>query len=231
MLTTSLRTVIMYAVVVITLRLMGKRQLSDFEPSELVVTIMMSEIAAMPVQDNTQPLISSILVILLLLIFEVILSFAAYKNAKIRKGLYGAPSLFYEKGKLNEAEMEKQRFNVTDLMEAIRNSGICSLSEVDYVLMETNGNISVIPSAKQSPPTASNLKIKTEEKLISYVLIDNGTIFEDNLKKLGFNRSWLDLQLKKKNIKSPSEVFFLSADKSENIVLMPKKDPQPRRKK
>ena len=84
MLTTFIRTIIMYMVVVVALRLMGKRQLSDFEPSELVVTIMISEIAAMPVQDNTQPLLSSVLVILLLLIFEIILSFAAYKYPKIR---------------------------------------------------------------------------------------------------------------------------------------------------
>ena len=118
--------------------------------------------------------------------------------------------------------MEKQRFNVTDLMEAVRNSGICSLSEVDYVIMETNGNISVIPSSKQSPPTAADLKIQTEEKFVSYVLIDNGNIYESNLKKLGFNKNWLELQLSKKGIKRPSEVFFMSSDKQENLTIIKK---------
>lgn len=222
MLTTFIRTIIMYTVVVVALRLMGKRQLSDFEPSELVVTIMISEIAAMPVQDNAQPLLSSVLVIALLLIFEIVLSFAAYKSARLRKTLYGTPSVFYEKGKLNEAEMEKQRFNVTDLMEAVRNSGICSLSEVDYVIMETNGNISVIPSAAQSPPTAADLKISTPKKLISYVIVDNGKIYGENLKRLGYDKNWLDIQLKRKNIKKFSEVFFMSADKEENITVIKK---------
>lgn len=208
MLTTFIRTFIMYTFVVMTLRVIGKKQLSDFEPSELVVTIMMSEVAAMPVQDNFQPLFSSIIVILLLLVFEVAVSFTAFKSPKARKVIYGYPSVFFERGKINTKEMEKQRFSVTDLMESIRNNGYASLSEVEYVIMETNGNISVIPS-------------NTE---LSYVLIDRGSVYERNLKRLGFDANWLKAELKKKNISSIKEVFYLSADKSGNTFLMKQED-------
>lgn len=206
MLTTFIRTFIIYIVVVLALRVMGKKQLSDFEPSELVVTIMMSEVAAMPVQDNSQPLLSSVIVIILLLIFEVVVSFTAYKSPRARKMIYGFPSVFFEKGKINTDEMEKQRFSVTDLMEAIRNNGYASLKEVDYVLMETNGNISVIPT-------------NTE---LSYVLIDCGSVYEQNLKRLGFDENWLKKQLDKENITSVKEVFYFSADKEGNTFIMKK---------
>lgn len=222
MLTTFIRTFIMYIIVVFTLRVIGKKQLSDFEPSELVVTIMMSEVAAMPVQDNSQPLFSSIIVIILLLVFEVALSFAAYKSPGIRKKIYGYPSVFFEKGKIHTGEMEKQRFSVTDLMEAIRNDGFASLSEVDYVIMETNGNISVIPSASSRPVSPADLGIAPPETELSYVLIDDGSIYEGNLKRLGFDSNWLKARLDKENVRSVKEVFYLSADRSGNIFIMKK---------
>ena len=220
MLTIYIRTFIMYVLVVFALRLMGKRQLSDFEPSELVVTIMISEIAAQPVQDNSQPLLSSVIVIILLLIFEVILSFTAFKSPRARRVLYGTPSVFYEKGKLNIAEMESQRFSVTDLMEAVRNEGIPSLSEVDYVIMETNGNISVIQSAYARPATPSDFDMESSEIYLSYIIIDDGKVYHNNLKKLGFDEEWLKKQLDMKKIKSVKEVFYFSADKNGETFVM-----------
>lgn len=220
MLTTLIRTLIMYIVIVLTLRAMGKKQLSDFEPSELVVTIMMSEIAALPVQDNSQPLLSSVFVILLLLVFEVVLSFAAYKCPRIRKAVYGFPSVFFEKGKIHIEEMEKQRFSVTDLMESVRNNGFASLCEVDYVIMETNGNLSVIPNSASRSITPADMGLTPSEALISYVIIDAGSIYEGNLKRLGFDGEWLKKQLEKENIRSVKDVFCFSADKSGNTFIM-----------
>lgn len=222
MLTIYIRTFIMYLMVVVILRLLGKRQLSDFEPSELVVTIMISEIAAQPIQDNSQPLLSSIIVIGLLLVFEVILSYLAFKSPKARKVLYGTPSVFYEKGKINISEMEKQRFSVTDLMEAIRNDGIASLSEVDYVIMETNGNISVIQTANSRPCAPEDFNMEPEEIYISYILIDGGKVYHHNLKKLGYDESWLLKQLKKENINAIEDVFYFSADRNGKTFVMRK---------
>ncbi len=214
----------MYFFVVLTLRLMGKRQIGELEPSELVVTIVISEVAALPIQDTSQPLINSLMAIFLLLVLEVIISFIAYKNLSARKILYGTPSIFYEKGVINQAEMKKQRFNLNDLMETVRNTGAVNLSDVDYVIMETNGNVSVIPSAHSRPVSTSDLGIESEPSFVSYVIIDNGTLNKKNLHRMGYDDEWLKKQLKKNNLKSVSEVFCMTADPDGTVVIIPDSD-------
>ncbi len=218
---TFIRTIIMYFFVVVTLRLLGKRQIGELEPSELVVTIVISEVAALPIQDASQPILNSLIAISLLLILEVILSFSAYKSFWARKVFFGTPSVFFEKGKINQNEMKKQRFTLHDLMETIRNTGATSLSEVDYVIMETNGNVSVIPNSKFRPATSFEAGIETSPNYISYILVDNGNVNEHNLKHLGYNHDWLDKQIKKNNIKKVSEIFCMTADLNGSVVIIP----------
>lgn len=222
MLITFIRTIIMYFFMILSLRMLGKRQIGELEPSELVVTIVISEVAALPIQDTSQPIINSLIAISLLLILEVLLSFGAYKNFTIRKIFFGTPSMFYEKGAINQREMSKQRFNLNDLMETVRNTGATSLSEIDYIIMETNGNVSVIPKPEHSPATPADLEIKnTVPNFISYVIIDNGHINKNNLSRLGFNEDWLKKQLKSHKISNASEVFCMTADKTGDVVLIP----------
>lgn len=223
MVITFIRTILMYFFVIFSLRLLGKRQIGELEPSELVVTIIISEVASLPIQDPSQPIISSLLVISLLLILEIILSYGAYKSPKLRKTFYGVPSIFYEKGKIHQNEMDKQRFNLNDLMETVRNTGATSLSEIDYIIMETNGNVSVIPKSGHGPLTLNDLNIKsTSEVFISYIIIDNGKLNKTNLTRLGYNEQWLNIQLKTKGFHKPSEVFCMTADSSGEIVIIPK---------
>lgn len=219
---TFIRTIIMYFFMILSLRMLGKRQIGELEPSELVVTIVISEVAALPIQDTSQPIINSLIAISLLLILEVLLSFGAYKNFTVRKIFFGTPSVFYEKGAINQREMSKQRFNLNDLMETVRNTGATSLSEVDYVIMETNGNVSVIPKPEYSPVTPMNLEIKsTSPNFISYVIIDNGHINKNNLNRLGFNEEWLKKQLKNHKVSKAAEVFCMTADKQGEVVIIP----------
>lgn len=218
---TFVRTILMYIFVVFTLRLIGKRQISELEPSELVVTIVISEVAALPIQDTSQPVINSLIAIFLLLILEVIISFGAYKSFKARKLFYGTPSVFYEKGIINQAEMKKQRFNLNDLMETVRNTGAANLSEVDYVIMETNGNVSVIPNAQNRPVTVSDAGLTAEPPYISYVIIDNGKLNRKNLFRLGYNDEWLKKQLDKQNISDISKVYCMTADIQGTAVIIP----------
>ena len=220
MFTTFIRTIIMYFFVVLTLRLLGKRQIGELEPSELVVTIVISEVAAMPIQDTSESLVSSLVVIFLLLILEVLLSFGAYKSFAARKLFYGTPSVFYEKGIINQKEMKKQRFNLNDLMECVRNTGATSLSEVDFVIMETNGNVSVIPKTENRPVELADIGLSAAPVELSYILIDNGAINKNNLKRLGYNETWLEKQLKSKKIANSSEVFCMTADKSGEVVII-----------
>jgi uncharacterized membrane protein YcaP (DUF421 family) len=221
MFTTFIRTILVYFFVVLTLRLLGKRQISELEPSELVVTIIISEVAALPIQDVSQPLANSLVAIFLLVILEIVISFLAYKNFLARKLLFGTPSVFYEHGKLNQEEMEKQRFNLHDLMECVRNTGATSLSEVDYVIMETNGNVSVIPSSQKRNVNVSDLNLKSSPTLLSYILIDNGNVNNHNLKLLGFDQNWLDKQLSLQKIAKASEVFCMTATKDGEVVIIP----------
>ncbi|MBQ9737003.1 MAG: DUF421 domain-containing protein [Clostridia bacterium] len=201
--------------------MLGKRQIGELEPSELVVTIVISEVAALPIQDVSQPLISSLIAIFLLVVLEVIVSFSAYKSFKVRRILFGTPSVFYEKGKINQREMEKQRFNLNDLMECVRNTGATSLSEVDFVLMETNGNVSVIPNAQNRSVNISDLNLKSSPTLLSYVIVDNGHINHNNLKRLGFDENWLQKQLELQDIKDSDSVFCMTATQDGETVIIP----------
>ena len=221
MFTTFIRTIIMYFFVVLVLRMLGKRQIGELEPSELVVTIVISEVAALPIQDASQPLINSLIAIFLLVILEVILSFSAYKNFTARKLFFGTPSVFYEKGKINQQEMEKQRFNLNDLMECIRNTGATSLSEVDFVIMETNGNVSVIPNSDNRAVNISDMNLNVAPTYLSYILIDNGHLNHNNLNRLGFNETWLKKQLAAQKITDVADVFCMTATCGGEVVIMP----------
>ncbi len=221
MFTAFIRTIIMYFFVVLTLRLQGKRQIGELEPSELVVTIVISEVAALPIQDTSAPLVNSLVSIFLLVILEVLVSFAAYKSFGLRKIFFGTPSVFYEKGKINQREMEKHRFNLHDLMECIRNTGATSLSEVDFVIMETNGNVSVIPTSEKRPLTPEDMGFVPPASTLSYVIIDNGHLNFHNMKILGLDEVWLQKQLSSKKISSLEDIFCMTASREGEVIIIP----------
>ncbi len=221
MFTIFIRTIIVYFFVVLAFRMLGKRQIGELEPSELVVAIVISEVAALPIQDASQPLINSLVAIFLLIILEVVVSFGAYKSFAVRKVIFGTPSVFYEKGKINQKEMEKQRFNLNDLMECVRNTGATSLSEVDFVIMETNGNVSVIPTSQSRPVNTKDLDVKATPTYLSYVIIDNGSINYNNLKRIGMNEKQLKGRLRPYNVEA-KDVFCMTATRSGEVVIIPK---------
>lgn len=222
MLVTVLRTAIMYVLVVFCLRVMGKRQIAELEPSELVVTIIISEIAADPVVDPGTPFLTAVVSIVILLFLEVFLSFIAYKNINIRSLLYGKPSTFFSDGKINQKEMQNQRYSIGDLLEEIRNQGATSLNDVEYVIMETNGNVSVIQNSISRPVTPSDLGLDVQPTEISYIIIDNGNLIKSNLIRLNLSKNWLMDELKKEGVKKISQVFYMGADKSGNAVVIKK---------
>jgi len=223
LLITIIRTIIVYFFVVLTIRMMGKRQIGELEASELVVTIIISEIAATPITNIDAPLATNVLAIFILMILEVVMSYLAFRMPKVREILYGRPSVFYKNGKLNQKEMLSQRFNVADVMEEVRSHGACSLSDVEYIVMETNGNVSVILKNESSPVTAKQLNIKTDTVRMSYIIIDNGNIIKECMDKLGLNEKWLKNKLEEHNIKRPEDVFYLSFEQmTGKTVVIPK---------
>lgn len=220
---TIVRTFTMYIFVVAVLRIMGKRQIGELEASELVVTIIISDIAAMPITNTEASVSVNIIAILTLMVMELILSYLAYKITAVRTVLYGRPSTFYKNGKFNQKEMLRQRFNVADIMEELRGNGICTLDDVEYIVMETNGNVSVILKEETSPVTPKQINIKTNKVRMSYIIVDNGTIVKSCMKNLGLNKEWLNNKMKEYGIKKAEDIFYMSfEEESGKTVIIPK---------
>lgn len=188
---------------------MGKRQIGEMQPGELVLAIMIADIAAVPLQSTGTPLSAGLVPVIGLMCVEIVIAFIAQKSNNLRKVITGKPSLVIANGKLVVEEMERLRFNIDDLFEQLRMSGIFDVSEVSFAVLETNGNLSVLP-VKQSCNFPSNV-------------IKDGEIDKEALKEIGRNKKWLSDELKKLGIKSVSEVFLLCADKN-RITFLQKKE-------
>lgn len=218
------RTIILYLLIIAGIRLMGKRQVGELEPSELVLALIIADLAAVPMQDFGIPLLSGIIPILTLLSLTMIISVISMKSIKFRALICGRPSIIVENGKLHQREMAKNRFTVDELTEELRMKGITDISTVKYAILETNGQISVLPFADQKPPTARDLKVAPEDPGLPAILINDGRILDHNLRLRGYNRSWLDKQLKAHGAKRPEDVYLLTADELGRIYFAPKED-------
>lgn len=219
-----IRTIITYALVIFALRLMGKRQIGELQPSELVVAIMISDLATMPMSDVSIPLAYGIVPIFTLVICEILLSFISLKSEAFRVFMSGKPQLLVKEGKLQIDEMLHARVNIDDLMEELRKGGYFSLNDVDTVVLETGGTISVIPSREAAPPTNKDLSISAKQQKISYIYISDGKIRQSELKRSGKDSKWIKKQLDKKGISKTEDVFILSEDGEGNIFIQRKED-------
>lgn len=180
MLVLVIRTLILYLVVVLSLRVMGKRQIGEMQPSELVVAIMISDLASVPMQAIDIPILSGIIPVLTLLVSEVTMSFVSLKSKHARRYITGEPSIVIYKGHINEGELERLRFNLNDLMEQLRISGCPDPCSVQVAVLETNGQLSVIEKQKGG----------LEE--LPYVFVADGDVNDSELKRAGKTRAWLD---------------------------------------
>lgn len=219
-----LRTIILYSFVVFAVRIMGKRQIGELQPSEFVVTILISELAAIPMQDLGIPLFNGIIPILTLLACELLLSTIMLKSIKIRDLFSGRPSVIIQNGVIKQREMIKLRYTIDDLMEELRMAGFSSIEEVDTAIMETNGKLSVFPKGKFSPLTPETMSITVKDKCIPIPLIVDGRLIENNfpMAKLGIDE--IKASIKSNNLKSTKDVFFMFCDNNQKITLIKKED-------
>jgi len=224
MFTGLIRSVILYAVLVVGIRLMGKRQVGELEPSELVLSLVIADLAAVPMQDYGIPLLSGVLPILTLLCLTMILSVLTMKSLRLRTLVCGRPSVVIRDGMPDQAEMARNRLTVDELLEELRGQGITEFSAVKYAVLETNGRLSVLPFAAQRPPTCQELGLSPEDARFPVVVISDGRVLEENLAFLGFSRTWLDKELTKQGFKDPRRVFLLCADRTGHSSLVPKED-------
>ena len=218
------RTIILYLLIIAGVRLMGKRQVGELEPSELVLALIIADLAAVPMQDFGIPLISGVIPILTLLSVTMLISMLTMKSVRFRALLCGRPSIIVENGKLHQREMAKNRFTIDELMEELRMKGITDISTIKYAILETNGQLSVLPYADQKPPTAKDMSLAPEESGLPIVIINDGRILEHNLKTRGYDLNWLEKQLQVQGVKKAEEVYLLTADEMGRVYFSRKED-------
>ena len=218
-----LRTIILYAFIIAGIRLMGKRQVGELEPSELVLALLIADLAAVPMQDFGIPLLTGLIPILTLLCITMALSVLTMKSVRFRAVLCGRPSVIVENGKLRQSEMRKNRFTLDELMEELRMKGITDLTTVKYAILETNGQISVLPYAAQQPVTAQQMGLTPQEPGLPMVIINDGRLITRSLYSRGLNEEWLEKQLRQHHVKGTQDVFLLTVDE-ENLVYLSKKE-------
>ena len=217
-----LRTIILYAFIIAGIRLMGKRQVGELEPSELVLALLIADLAAVPMQDFGIPLLTGLIPILTLLCITMALSVLTMKSIKFRAVLCGRPSIIVENGKPRQGEMKRNRFTLDELMEELRMKGVTDLSTVKYAILETNGQLSVLPFTAQKPPTAQDLDLHLPEPGLPVVMINDGRVITRNLHSRGLDEVWLDKQLQQHHVKRTQDVFLLTVDETNKICVIEK---------
>ena len=202
---------------------MGKRQVGELQPSELVVTLIISELVAIPIQNNSTSLLQGILPIICLVALEIMMARVILYHPRMRNLTLGKPSILIDKGKINQAEMKRLRFSIDDLSKEIRQKGFLGLDEVYYAVLETSGKMSVFPKPEDKPATLSTLKAPYSDPGIPTELISNGRLLSENIKKAKLTESWIHKKLKENYISKISDVFYMTVNKK-NTVIVIKKD-------
>jgi len=219
MLTIFIRVLLIYLLLLGTIRAMGKRQIGELQISELITTILLSELAAAPITDDQIPLAFAIIPIATLLSLEVIISFAVTKIPALKPIFDGKPSILICRGKLDRSELARTRISLEEFLSQIRLAGIGDISDVEYAILEQNGQLSVIPKRVQSPPDAAALRIDVPEPGIAHAVIVDGVVSTFDLDLIKRDRKWLTGRLRHYNAKL-DDVFLFTVDDAgkENLI-------------
>lgn len=212
MLVVIARTLILYLVVILSLRVMGKRQIGELQPTELVVAIMISDLATVPMQSIDMPLLAGIIPVITLMLAEVFISFAGFKSKILRRIITGDPSIVIYKGVINEKELERLRYNVSDLLEELRLNNCYNIADVEVAVLETSGKLSVMP--KSGDTTGSGLP---------YIIISDGSYNKGEVKRAKLTIKQVDKKLEKMGISNVKNVFLCSIDAKGEMFVQPKK--------
>mgnify|MGYP001028130528 CR=1 FL=1 len=231
MLISLIRTIVLYIVTITAMRVMGKRQVGELQPSELVVSIMISELATLPMESGEMPIISGVIPIFTLVFAEVFFSFLALKFKWFRKISTGYPSILINKGKVIKENMRLMRINIDDLSEELRLKGYLDINDIEYAILETSGKLSIIPKSFASNPTAEDLNIVAKTPKLQYTIISDGKIDKESMQGANVTQKWLFDKLRSLNISSPKDVFFMNVDEDKNVCyqLNDKKDKESKR--
>lgn len=217
MMISVIRTLILYFFITVAVRLMGKRQIADMQPNELVVTLLISEIAAIPLQDPARPLFDGVLSIFILVALEIIMSVLPMKSNLLRKWLSGNSVVIIRDGAIDQRAMKKVRMTVLDLIEMLRIQNIFDLSSVAFAVLEVNGNLSVLLRSDEMPVTKQDIGKTAEDSSLPLPVISDGKIVKESLESLNMRENDLRRLLKGKSTK---DIFLMTVDRKENCVTV-----------
>ena len=218
-----IRTLFLYLMIILAVRIMGKRQISELQTSELVVTLLISDIAAIPMQNTSQPLVSGFIPILVLVSCELLLSASMLKNSKFRKLVCGKPIIVIKDGEIDQKEMRRLRMSTEDLSEQLRQMDVFNISEVSYAIVETNGKLSVLKKPENQQPTNSMLGIVAPDDDFYSVVVSDGEISEFSASLCGVSNQWIDGVLKAEKL-NLNDVFIMTVNKSKDYYVVKKED-------
>lgn len=221
MLVTFLRSVFLYIIILIVMRFMGKREIGQLQPFELVISIMIADLASIPMTENGIPIQNGIIPILGLLVMHLVISVINMKSITARGIICGKPSILIYRGKINEEALRQERFTISELEERLRGNNISALGDVEYAILETSGGLTVIPKPNKRNTIPEDFGIEPEYEGIPYDLVIDGTIMEDNLKAIGRDYTWLKKEVSKFGI-NPEQALVVTFDGKGQIFCQKK---------
>lgn len=221
MLLIFIRTLVLYGIILIVMRLMGKREIGQMQPFEFTIAIMISDLATMPMEDSGIPISNGIIPILGLLVAHLMISYVNMKSIKSREILCGKPSILIYRGKIDEANLLKERFTINELQERLRGKDVTNIADVEYAILETSGQVNVILKPEKQNVTIEDMNLSKEYQGISYDLVIDGVVMQDNLTKINKNYKWLEKEIRKFGYK-PEDALIVTIDANNNIFFQEK---------
>ncbi len=222
MLIVFVRSLLLYTVLAITMRIMGKRQIGQLQPFEFVLAVLIAELAGTPLSDTDIPLANGLVAVLTLMISQITLAYITLKSNKARGIICGTPSILIEKGKIVEEEMKRSRYNINDLIEQLRLKNFPNIADVEFAILETDGQLSVIPKPAKRAVTTQDLNINAEYEGLPLSVVLDGRILKNDLKKLGLTQEWLIEQLRSAGYDDISQVLFASVSNNNQLFIQEK---------
>ena len=221
MITTIIRTIILYVFVTFAIRVMGKRQIGDMQPNELVITLLISEIVAIPLQDISQPILSGVVAIFMLIVLEIVMSVLSLKSIRVRKFMSGNSVVIINNGVVDQVALKNVRMTVLDLIEQLRGQDVFDISTVAFAVLEVNGDLSVLLKSAAQPATVGDIGVKKDKAALPLPVISDGKILSDSLKALNITHEIVEQKLKA-NRTEVKKVFLMTLDRNDNISIIKK---------
>ena len=221
MILSYVRTIILYTALILAIRLMGKRQIGQMEPSEFVVAMLVADLASIPMQNNAIPLINGLMPILIVMGLELILSHLSLKSIRLRKLLCGKPVILIDNGKIIQENLRRTQVTLDELSGHLREKNVLDIQTVQFAILETNGSLSVFPYPAEQPATARDAGVKASKQYLPITVVSDGILLTDNLKKAKKDGAWLHRVLRERNA-TLEGTWLLTVDEVGHVYYIPK---------